>query len=385
MHLTTTERMTGQESGPGTPSSIGHRDLKYFSSTFPNLRRGKMHTYLYLSVVLLTWASDIEVNPGPRTPKYPCQICHKAVTWSQKGVACDDCNQWYHADCMSMPSLVYNTLNNVSWHCVQCGKPQFTSSFFDSISTHTNSFSALDSSVDSFGPPEASSSPNATQPGMRRSSLQGVRSWNDFVVLNINFQSIRNKRAELLNIIDSYNPSVMIGSETWLNNSIHSSEFFQVNYGVHRKDRNDGYGRVLIAVRSDIICDRLEVGDTSESVYVSIRLDKNLELIIGSLYRPPSSSLDYLVNMCETLEAISVKYRKAVLWIGGDLNLPDIDWSSQTINGNACSAATNKRFLECVNYCALDQIVDFPTRNTSTLDLFLTNRPSLVIKCAAIP
>jgi hypothetical protein len=60
------------------------------------------HTMLYLSLIIIMMSSDVELNPGPRQPKYPCQICHKAVTWKTRGVACDDCSKWYHTDCMHM-------------------------------------------------------------------------------------------------------------------------------------------------------------------------------------------------------------------------------------------------------------------------------------------
>jgi hypothetical protein len=75
----------------------GYKGLKTLC-TYPNIKRGTLHTYLYMSFIILTLASDVELNPGPRTPKYVCQICHRAVTWGQKGVSCDDCNLWYHAE-----------------------------------------------------------------------------------------------------------------------------------------------------------------------------------------------------------------------------------------------------------------------------------------------
>ena len=46
-----------------------------------NIRFAKhpgQHALLYLSPLLLPNASDIESNPGPRAPKYPCQVCYKA-------------------------------------------------------------------------------------------------------------------------------------------------------------------------------------------------------------------------------------------------------------------------------------------------------------------
>jgi hypothetical protein len=68
------------------------------------------HTMLYLSLIIIMMSSDVELNPGPRQPKYLCQICHKAVTWKTRGVACDDCSKWYHTDCMQMPTQIYMSL-----------------------------------------------------------------------------------------------------------------------------------------------------------------------------------------------------------------------------------------------------------------------------------
>ena len=42
-------------------------------------------------------------------------------------------------------------------------------------------------------------------------------------------------------------------------------------------------------------------------------------------------------------------------------------------------------FLEMVDDLGLAQIVDFTTRQRSILELFLTNRLSLVVKCKPIP
>ena len=78
-----------------------------------------------------------------------------------------------------------------------------------------------------------------------------MQSWNKFTILNLNFHSIKNKKAETLNIIDSYNPDIIIDTETWLNDSVHNSEIFPPNYNIYRRrDRRDGFGGVLVAVGS---------------------------------------------------------------------------------------------------------------------------------------
>ncbi len=102
----------------------------------------KRKSLMYLSLLLIANSSDVELNSGPRSPKYPCQICHRAVTWKQRGV---DCEKWYYVDCMHMSTEVYEALHNVSWHCVTCGMPNFSSSLFDSTVIKTsNTFSNID-------------------------------------------------------------------------------------------------------------------------------------------------------------------------------------------------------------------------------------------------
>ena len=89
--------------------------------------------------------------------------------------------------------------------------------------------------------------------------------------------------------------------------------------------------------------------------------------------------------MCSQIESIATNNKKAVLWLGGDLNLPDINWSTGSITGHQNTRAINERFLNMLHRTGLEQVVEFNTRKNVTLDLFLTNRPSLVRRCFAGP
>ena len=80
---------------------------------------------LYLCALLLAQSFASEPNPRPRTPKHPCGICNKAVTWKTAALCCDTCDKWYHKDCMGINTLIYH---NVSWPCDFYGTPNFTSS-----------------------------------------------------------------------------------------------------------------------------------------------------------------------------------------------------------------------------------------------------------------
>jgi hypothetical protein len=89
--------------------------------------------------------------------------------------------------------------------------------------------------------------------------------------------------------------------------------------------------------------------------------------------------------MCNEICTLSTSHRSAIIWLGGDLNLPDIDWESQTIQGNRYPIAVNNIFLEMTRECCLEQKIKFPTRMDRTLDIFLTNRPSLVNRSEPLP
>ena len=123
----------------------------------------RMHCLVYISFIHILQSADIETNPGPRIPKYLCQICSKVVTWKQRGVACDDCDKWSHIKCINMPTVIYVALQDVSWTCISGGMPNFASSLFQTtISSEENSSYAHDKSVSSIGspgPPISCSSP----------------------------------------------------------------------------------------------------------------------------------------------------------------------------------------------------------------------------------
>ena len=72
-------------------------------------------------------------------------------------------------------------------------------------------------------------------------------------ILNVNFQSIKGKQGQVRNLIDSTNPDIIFGTETWIDSNIKDSQIFPSGYSIFRKDRNCGGGGVLIAVKDIFI------------------------------------------------------------------------------------------------------------------------------------
>ena len=89
--------------------------------------------------------------------------------------------------------------------------------------------------------------------------------------------------------------------------------------------------------------------------------------------------------MCESLQQLCREHHSATIWIGGDFNLQDIDWTSDNITSHQYSITLNNAFITTFADTGLEQTVNEPTRKKKILDLFLTNRPTLVNRCMVIP
>jgi hypothetical protein len=74
----------------------------------------------------------------------------------------------------------------------------------------------------SIGSPTAASSPLDNT--LKRSKVK--RYDKPLRVLIINCQSVRNKKQELENLVESFNQDIIIGNGSWLNKDIQSSEVF---------------------------------------------------------------------------------------------------------------------------------------------------------------
>ncbi|XP_062605203.1 uncharacterized protein LOC134266991 [Saccostrea cucullata] len=106
-----------------------------------------------------------------------------------------------------------------------------------------------------------------------------------------------------------------------------------------------------------------------------------------SAYRPPGSTMEYALDLFNAVKEICLHYPKSIIILGGDLNTPDISWSTNSITGHQCITckSINEHILNLENELGLNQIVDFPTRKENTLDLFFSNRPSFIDRCEPLP
>ena len=234
--------------------------------------------------LLLLLSGSVELNPGPARVKFPCGECKRAVTKRGKSIACDNCLQWFHKNGVGMNETIFNCYSNdqnLEWICTKCG-------------IHNVSTSLFNSSISS----------NSSNESVTVINDPNKKKANKLRILTCNFQSIWNKKEELECILTSSNIDLLIGSETHLSCNIKNSEFIPSNYQAFRKDRNDGYGGVIIIAKNSLIIEQINCPGNAEIVAVKVETFQK-PIIISSCYRSTSNAEEDNEILANTIQDVS--------------------------------------------------------------------------------
>ena len=105
-----------------------------------------------------------------------------------------------------------------------------------------------------------------------------------------------------------------------------------------------------------------------ESIWIEIKFNRK-SLRLGTFYRPPNQSAELDKHMIEEINN-GCNGKTLIL---GDFNLPCVNWEMLESRDNI-----GHLYIECFQDNFLEQLVDKPTRDNTTLDLVLTNYRELV-------
>ena len=391
-----------------------HKNLLRTNST--KFNQGTPTTLL--SLLLILQAGDINPNPGPRPPKFPCQVCNKAAKWGQKCLMCDLCELWYHADCLGMSDSLYLEHENhpsICWTCAECGMPQYwnmSSSLFHSTRSRSTLSSAesMESPSSMLSPqpsrtpapktpsthqppatPRCRPAPAATstpkKPGPGHPDQQGNLT---FVVANCN--GMTGKKPVVEQMLESLNPDVFVAVESKVDSSILDAEILPAPYRpiTTRKDRAKGGGGVLIATKEGIIAEPLTeeesaVHPTCELCWSKIHLKNKESMIVGAYYRPPDSNKMDLHHLNTSITNVLNKFNRSKIVLAGDFNLSGIHWPTLSHTPGKPKKEECEDLLRITAENNLIQMNEHPTRKNNILELFLTSTPELVTSCTTGP
>ena len=310
---------------------------------------------------------------------------------------------------------IHNANESLEWICYEsCGMPQYwnlelDSAIFDYSRSKTNqpSFSLVNQSCKS--PPVSVTHPTATstpvaspvQPNINTSassvddlstrsySLDPAKKRNEVTVVIANCEGVTGKKASIENMLTSLQPDIFLAAETKLDSSVYDAEFLPPTYRDFppaRKDRKRGGGGVFIAVREGILAEHLTEFDTEcEISWIKIQLQNKNYMIVGVFYRPSDSSLDALNQLHLSISKIRSSYPRAKIFLGGDFNLPGINWENYCHTPLAPKKAACELLLKTVDDFNLEQLNLQPTRKENILELLFTSCPETVVHCGTGP
>ena len=136
---------------------------------------------------------------------------------------------------------------------------------------------------------------------------------------NINIRSIRNKMEFLGTSLNDFD--ILVVTETRLDNQINDSDITLDSFPniIHRKDRANSGGGLLIYSKNDISISRkseLE-NNLDETIWVEIR-SKGQSFLLCNTYRSPCTDIDYWTRLTYAIELV-LQVNENII-ITGDLN-----------------------------------------------------------------
>ena len=152
-------------------------------------------------------------------------------------------------------------------------------------------------------------------------------------IMIFNFQGIWSKKELFENFLLYSRADVVTRSETFLDPSIKNAKFHPPDLTAYRWDCDDGWGGVIIITESSLVTD--VVFTSTQTECISIKIETHHKPVIScSAYRPPNNDIEYLKLLAKYISSIQRKFSKNNIWIGGDMNLPDINWESNIISSH---------------------------------------------------
>lgn len=133
---------------------------------------------------------------------------------------------------------------------------------------------------------------------------------------------MRRKSDDLNIMITEHNPDVIVLSETWFKSS---TQFTIHGYAIARKDRDDGYGGVLLACKSSLRTKRLQINTAHECVACEIQFSDRQKINVASIYLPPSGQQVTVASVKNMAQQIP--HPKMLL---GDFNAIGQQWGNTT-------------------------------------------------------
>ena len=196
------------------------------------------------------------------------------------------------------------------------------------------------------------------------------------------------KKEIIENMLTSLEPDIFLAVESKLSKDVNDSEFLPSPYRTSppvRKDRVRGGGGVFIATKDHIIAEPLKSLDSDcEICWIRVQLHSNKQVIVGVFYSPQATIESY-TELRLSLTKLREKFPNTPIFLGGDFNLPGIDWNTYTHIPMKVKKGQSELLLEIAHDFHLEQLNLECTRHQSILELLFTSHPESILSCSTGP
>ena len=128
----------------------------------------------------------------------------------------------------------------------------------------------------------------------------------------------------------------------------------------------------MVYVKSSVSATRrTDIETNCEVLWVELST-RTSKVLLGTFYRPPSSTPEYLTQLELSLACIPESY---TVILCGDFNVPHVNWSMPSPYSPSRVVSV---MCDIAQDFSLQQLVPEPTRGAHTLDLLLTNNPDRI-------
>jgi hypothetical protein len=178
--------------------------------------------------------------------------------------------------------------------------------------------------------------------------------------------------------------SILAVTETWLSDNTADTVHIPGYTFTYRNRREGRGGGVGLFTREDISYKEMIIPTSFtsfESLFINIPSTKNTDIVVGVIYRPPGTNLDFFNTEFESLiDLLTIhKNRNKRIFITGDFNIDLLASETHNPTADFANCLTSHHFLPMILQ---------PTRITPTtatlIDNIFTNSPVSVTNSAII-
>ncbi|GAA47590.1 hypothetical protein CLF_100556 [Clonorchis sinensis] len=207
-----------------------------------------------------------------------------------------------------------------------------------------------------------------------------------FKCLSTNRLSLFNKLCEIKQSVCLEQPSNIAFTETWLTPDVSDAEISIDGYSIFRADSKRGRAGGVALYLHEALPIPIVLSDTTsapfcDALWLQVPLRGSDSLLLGVVYRGPSSPPEDDHFLIRTPGQLSSSYHFTHLLLVGDFNAPKTPWTELQRVGS--SSPFTAALTEVVQQSAWTQHVVAPTRyragqQPSLLDLVITNERHFV-------